>query len=1000
MLRTAQRSINRWSNSAWHLPCALSTARRGLATTQPRQGTIHKLVFAAVTDIQDDMAAGKRKWELIRSPEIVSLARDHPMVGKKLRDLNSVSVKENSEWRQTDAYRGLMEILDQRFRLLGPEGAKEDQLTEESPSMNENHHPAACDESSAAKTEVKDKIERDHSDSEMVVESREQHVPPTNEAGAAEEPLDTTTSSSKHKPDSELVRVFAESRGPARPRKVPEAGEAKVTDKRLSGVKWMNLDPDETSVDDVDDVDNPGIEQGEPAQQSPEEPRVKLEETYQNALYLISLLPTNSGAKSEFLNGNQRNAAPDEVHRRRDILNRIGMREITKLRGRAGLGGGGALNLKSPDHRTRYIHIAGTKGKGTVAHYITSILTSPVGLGAGKIGTYTSPHINTVRERIKIDGEMLSEEEFTKHFFRFWRVLRRNESREKDLPKDLFIPNTWMKGYDKTLHGPQRKIAVRSAPLKNLYAQEEVAAATRMPFLFNFMTLLAMRVFQAMRVKTAVVECGIGAEYDTTNILIPPSDVSVGVVTAIDYEHTSMLGKSLPEIAWHKTGVFKPGASAVVVRPPISATTYDFMHGMTQGAYGLPKPPSSSSAVEMEELAGAPEQADPNQAEGNAVMGVIWGRAIDRGVKKLVDVPFDVGIPYKSAPPDEIHVGGPIEKLNMAVASLAVSEHFHQIQASRTKASKIIRNVSDTSPSDEPPLTVNPYQPRVRSLSLTPYLSRGRWQAMIKPTHLAAMAFAKPLPGRREIYQSLHDQETTIYLDGAHTANSLRAVGQWFQDKVAEAGKNNPAAPLAAIIFDQRDRDRDPIALLSALIEPLRSSGGIFNEHTLAYIGIIRPRSGGNEAFDDLQLHFESEYPWLRFMNFEHVDHATFKAASKARKAAGESIVGWWPRPVHVLFTGSFSLTSRPSMRDPVPVLFNMPSEKQQQHQQKKKKKKELGDDDDDPASRVDDVLAALLRDVEKRDRAPSSRGEALRKRRMAIKNQQARIRAAGDFSL
>ncbi|KAI6370249.1 hypothetical protein MCOR25_004243 [Pyricularia grisea] len=977
----------------------MSTARRGIATTQPRQGNIHKLVFTAISDIQEDMAAGRRKFEIIRSPEIVHLARDHPMVGKRLKGLNLASLNKNSEWRQTDAYRGLMKLLDQRFRLLGSEDVKEYQTTKESTSMDENHHSAPSHESSPIETELKDKSNHDASVSDMVIENGEQEDPPTNEVGAVEESLDTTTSNSKHDPDSELVRVFAENRGSTHPLKYQEAGEAKVSDKRLTGVKWMNLDLGKTSIDDVE------IEQGKEAQHSPEETRVKLEETYQNALYLISLLPTNSGAKNEFLHGNQRDASPDEVHRRRDMLNRIGIREITQLRGRAGLGEGGAMDLQSPEHKTRYIHIAGTKGKGSVAHYITSILTSPVGLGAGKIGTYTSPHINTVRERIKIDGKMLSEEEFTKQFFRFWRVLRRNEPREQDLPKDLFIPTTRMKHYDEKLHGPRRNIAVRSAPLKHLYAQEEVMAATRMPFLFNFMTLLAMRIFQTMRVRTAVVECGIGAEYDTTNILIPPSNVSVGVVTAIDYEHTSMLGKSLPEIAWHKTGVFKPGASAVVVRPPISATTYDFMNGMTQGAYGLPKPPSWS-AVELEEHDDAPEQQNLKQAEGNAVMGVIWGRAIDRAVKKLVDVPFDVGISDESAPPDEIDVGGPVEKLNMAVASLAVSEHFHQIQSTRNKAAKIVRSSPETSASDEPPSEVIPYQyqTRVRSLSLSPYLGRGRWQAMIKPTHLSAMAFSKTLPGRREIYKSRHDHNATIYLDGAHTANSLRAVGQWFQNKVAEAEQNNTtttttttnAKALAVIIFDQRDRDRDPIALLSALIEPLRSSGGLFNERTLAYIGIIRPTSGSNDVFDNLQRHFEAQYPWLRFRNFEHVDHATMRAASKARQIVdGKSITpNWWPRPVHVLFTGSFSLTSRPELRDPIPVLFNMPPPGQEQ----KTKKATAGDEELE--SRLRTMLAGLKSDTEKPSPGGSIRREALRRRQLAIKNQQARIRAGGNFVL
>ncbi|KAL6163150.1 hypothetical protein ACJQWK_10742 [Exserohilum turcicum] len=178
--------------------------------------------------------------------------------------------------------------------------------------------------------------------------------------------------------------------------------------------------------------------------------------------------------------------------------------------------------------RLRPVHIAGTKGKGSTSAFISSILsqyTSPCAPQAtppSKIGLYTSPHLRFVRERIQIDNEPISEEKFAKYFFEVWDRLEAAAKTEGS-PADV--------------------------PTKPVY--------------FRYLTLMALHAYLNEGVDSAVIECGIGGEYDSTNILTTPT---VTAVTSLGIDHTAMLGSTLPEIAWHKAGIFKEGSVAMTVR--------------------------------------------------------------------------------------------------------------------------------------------------------------------------------------------------------------------------------------------------------------------------------------------------------------------------------------------------------------------------------------------------------------------------------------------------
>src|SRR5574337_1347627 len=169
-------------------------------------------------------------------------------------------------------------------------------------------------------------------------------------------------------------------------------------------------------------------------------------------------------------------------------------------------------SLGDPHRRFAAIHIAGTNGKGSVAAMLHAICCA-----AGyRVGLYTSPHLVSFTERIRVGTEMISEEEVV------------------TLARDIRGAAT-VRGIDLTF--------------------------------FEFVTVMAFLHFARCGIDLAIVEVGLGGRLDATNVLDP----EVTVITSIGLDHQEFLGSTLASVAYEKAGIIKPGTPVVVGNVPPEA---------------------------------------------------------------------------------------------------------------------------------------------------------------------------------------------------------------------------------------------------------------------------------------------------------------------------------------------------------------------------------------------------------------------------------------------
>ncbi|PNW83681.1 hypothetical protein CHLRE_05g239067v5 [Chlamydomonas reinhardtii] len=197
-----------------------------------------------------------------------------------------------------------------------------------------------------------------------------------------------------------------------------------------------------------------------------------------------------------------------------------------------------------------FIHVAGTKGKGSTCAMVESLLRA-----AGyRTGLYTSPHLVDVRERLRLDGRMLPRAEFAASFWRVYGALSTAAARDA-----------------------QAAATAAAAGGGGGSPASGQVAAVGMPSFFSFMTIMAMDAFLArppeLRPQVVVLEVGIGGRLDATNAVVGPRGCSLAAaaVTSLGFDHMELLGDTLPKIAREKAGVMKPGRPVLAVPQPEEA---------------------------------------------------------------------------------------------------------------------------------------------------------------------------------------------------------------------------------------------------------------------------------------------------------------------------------------------------------------------------------------------------------------------------------------------
>ncbi|MFZ0934398.1 MAG: Mur ligase family protein, partial [Bryobacteraceae bacterium] len=196
---------------------------------------------------------------------------------------------------------------------------------------------------------------------------------------------------------------------------------------------------------------------------------------------------------------------PDSVHFLYALGNEIKTAKLGLERIRAVLGA-----LGNPQDRLSIVHVAGTNGKGSTCAMVESGFRA-AGL---RTGLYTSPHLAEPTERIRIDGRPVSAERFAAAFDRVHATV-------------------------------EQLLACDAIDLHTTY--------------FETVTAMAFVIFAEEGVERVVLEVGLGGRLDATNVVQP----SLAVITPIDFDHESFLGRSIESIATEKAGILKSGVPAV-----------------------------------------------------------------------------------------------------------------------------------------------------------------------------------------------------------------------------------------------------------------------------------------------------------------------------------------------------------------------------------------------------------------------------------------------------
>lgn len=369
-------------------------------------------------------------------------------------------------------------------------------------------------------------------------------------------------------------------------------------------------------------------------------------------------------------------------------------------------------HLGNPQDALRFVHVAGTNGKGSTCVYIASILQA-----AGyKTGLFTSPYIETFEERIRINGE--------------------------NIPLDDLREITE---------------AVREAATQ---VEREVGEH---PTEFELMTAVALAYFRRQQCDIAVLEVGLGGRLDSTNI-IKASEVSV--IARIGLDHTQVLGNTLAEIAAEKAGIIKPHG-VVVNYPQVPEAEAVIREVATREQAYVTEPDFAALRIDEPRLARFDIAATKTHEAQAAVQGLNVREDVDHHLAKVMPLVQVSGIPDVGAS-NEFEISSP--------PNTSQTFNFGQTTSDKSElpTSTLVRPFTYQGQSYTMQL-LGSYQPMNAALALEA-ISQLRAHGWEISSEAAQVGVARATwPGRFEVL-SAAEGKPAIVVDGGHNPQGAEAL--------------------------------------------------------------------------------------------------------------------------------------------------------------------------------------------------------------------------------
>lgn len=385
------------------------------------------------------------------------------------------------------------------------------------------------------------------------------------------------------------------------------------------------------------------------------------------------------------------------------------------------------------------VHIAGTKGKGSTAAITEAILRA----GGLRTGLFTSPHLISPVERFRINGEPVGTEEYCSQFWRAWTDLGGSDDAERTASGNSCGA------------GPAR-------------------VPDCLPG-FNFLTLLAFRVFIAARVDVMVLEVGVGGLLDATNVL-PPSRVLASGITQLDYDHTDILGPTLSLIAAQKAGIAKANVPLCVARDAAPESDAAIKKAAIGARTHVWSAPAEAEALRTAGGGAAPVSLRGRFQRANAALAVsLVDAALSRALEDDVEWPSwsSGGRAVTLAAARSAGLGGGVLSAARSTHSLGAPDGLG------------------------PPPAL---QLRAHGAPLPSFYAEG----------LARASW----PGRAQIVEL--PGGVRLCIDGAHTSLSMQEVAAWFLHELGDFARAHHSSPKPALIF-YCGPDKDALSLMIPL---------------------------------------------------------------------------------------------------------------------------------------------------------------------------------------